>query len=83
IYDDYVGRYKLNEEVTVMVTKEGSQLFVQATGQAKIEIFPEKKDEFFLKVADIQISFVRSGEGQAIELIVHQGGQDTPAKKIE
>lgn len=83
IYDDYVGRYKLNEEVTVMVTKEGSQLFVQATGQAKIEIFPEKKDEFFLKVADIQISFVRSGEGQVIELIVHQGGQDTPAKKIE
>lgn len=83
VYDDYVGRYKLNEEIDVMVTKEDSRLFVQATGQAKIEIFPEKKDEFFLKVADIQISFVRSEEGQVTELIVHQGGQDTPAKKIE
>ena len=83
IYKDYVGRYQLNEEVAVNITKDDSRLFVQATGQAKIEIFPEKKDKFFLKVADIQISFVRSGEGQVIELIVHQGGQDTLAKKIE
>jgi nitroreductase len=83
IYDEYVGRYKLNEEVAIMVTKEDSRLFVQATGQAKIEIFPEKKDEFFLKVADIQISFVRSEEGRVTELIIHQGGRDTPAKKIE
>jgi nitroreductase len=83
IYDDYIGRYQLNEEIAVMITKEDSRLFVQATGQAKIEIFPEKKDEFFLKVADIQISFVRSDGGKVTELIVHQGGQDTPAKKIE
>jgi nitroreductase len=83
IYEDYVGRYQLNEEVDVKITKDDSRLFAQATGQAKIEIFPEKKDEFFLKVADIQISFVRSEEGQVTELIVHQGGQDTPAKKIE
>jgi nitroreductase len=83
IYKDYVGRYQLNEEVAVNITEDDSRLFVQATGQAKIEIFPEKKDKFFLKVADIQISFVRSGEGQVIELIVHQGGQDTLAKKIE
>jgi nitroreductase len=83
VYDDYIGRYKLNEEMDVIVTKEGAHLFVQATGQAKIEIFPEKKDAFFLKVADIQISFVRSEEGQVTELIIHQGGQDTPAKKIE
>lgn len=83
VYDDYVGRYKLNEEMDVMVTKENSRLFVQATGQARIEIFPEKKDEFFLKVADIQISFIRSEEGQVTELIIHQGGQDTTVKKIE
>jgi nitroreductase len=83
VYDDYIGRYKLNEEMDVLVTREGSHLFVQASGQAKIEIFPEKKDAFFLKVADIQISFVRSEEGQVTELIIHQGGQDTPAKKIE
>lgn len=81
--DDYVGRYELNEDIDVRITKEDSRLFVQATGQARIEIFPEKKDEFFLKVADIQISFVRSEEGQVKELIIHQGEQDTPAKKIE
>ncbi len=83
ILDDYVGQYKLNEEIDVMVTKEESRLFVQATGQAKFQIFPEKKDEFFLKIADVQISFVRSKEGHVQELIIHQGGRDTPAKKIE
>ncbi len=83
IYDDYAGRYQLNEQVAVIVTKEDSRLFVQASGQAKIEIFPEKKDEFFLKVADIQISFIRSEGGHVTKLIIHQGGQDTAARKIE
>jgi nitroreductase len=83
VYEDYVGRYKLNEEIGIAVTKENSRLFIQATGQAKVEIYPEKMDEFFLKVADIQISFVRSEENKVTELIVHQGGRDTPAKRIE
>jgi len=83
IYNDYVGKYKLNEDIIITVTKENEQIYVQATGQSKIEIFPEKKDEFFMKAADIQITFIRAEEGAVTELVIHQSGRDVPAKKIE
>lgn len=82
ILDMYVGKYQLNEEVNVTVTQEKDQLYLQATGQSKIPIFPEEEDKFFMKVADVQITFVRE-EGKITELIVHQSGRDLHAKRIE
>jgi D-alanyl-D-alanine-carboxypeptidase/D-alanyl-D-alanine-endopeptidase len=53
----------------------------QATGQSKIEIFPESTKDFFLKVIDAQITFVTDSQGKATELILHQGGDHT-AKRV-
>jgi len=82
ILDMYVGRYQLNDKVNVVVTLEKDQLYLQATGQNKIAIFPEEEDKFFVKTADVQITFVREG-GKIIELIVHQGGRKLHAKRID
>ena len=64
-----------------MVGREGDQLMLQATGQPKFELFAESETEFFLKVVDAQITFVKSTSGDVTELIVHQGGANQPAKK--
>jgi len=53
----------------------------QATGQSKIEIFPSSETEFFLKVVDAQITFVKSASGTVDQLILHQGGRDMPARR--
>jgi len=53
----------------------------QATGQEKVEIFPSSETEFFLKVVDAQITFVRGPGATVDQLVLHQGGRDTPAKK--
>ncbi|MFC2164115.1 nitroreductase family protein [Acidobacteriota bacterium] len=82
VLDMYVGKYQLNEEVDVTVTQEEGQLYLQASGQNKIAIFPEAEDKFFMKVADVQVTFVREG-GIITELIVHQGGRDLHAKRID
>ena len=82
VLDMYVGTYLMNDEVDVVVTQEKSQLYLQATGQNKIAIFPEEEDRFFMKVADIQITFIREG-GKITELIVHQGDRDIHAKRID
>jgi hypothetical protein len=58
-------------------------MFAQATGQQKVEIFPESKTEFFLKVVDAQITFVKDKNGKVNQLIFHQSGRDLPAKKVE
>lgn len=83
IYDAYVGQYELAPNLVVAVTKENNRLFAQATGQPKFEIYPESETKFFARVADIQFTFVKNEEGKVTQLIVHQEGKDTAAKKIK
>jgi hypothetical protein len=61
------------------ITKEGNQLMAQPTGQPKLPLFPESEVKFFLKVIDAQITF----EPEQDQLILHQGGANIPAKRIE
>jgi CubicO group peptidase (beta-lactamase class C family) len=81
IYDEYVGDYVLVPTFVMAVTREGDRIFVQATGQPKIEIFPESATKFFAKVVDAQISFVKDETGGVDHLILHQGGRDQKATK--
>lgn len=82
IFDGYVGNYELVPGFDMAVTREGDQLFLQATGQPKLQIFPESNTQFFLKVVEAEITFVTDAAGHATELILHQGGQDQHAKRI-
>ena len=81
LYSAYAGEYELAPNFILTVTREGDRLMTQATGQQKIEIFPSSDTEFFLKVVDARITFVRSPEGAVDQLVLHQGGRDMPAKR--
>ena len=54
----------------------------QATGQPKFELFPTSETEFFLKVVEAQVTFVRDEAGKVTQLILNQNGRKMPAKKI-
>ena len=82
VYDAYVGRYQLAPTFILTVTREGDRLMTQATGQAKLEVFPESDTKFFLKVVDAQITFVRDERGTVTHLILHQGGKDQKAVRM-
>ena len=79
----YAGEYELKPGFILTVTVEQDQLFTQATGQAKFPIYPSSETDFFLKVVEAQISFVKDKEGRVTQLVLHQGGADLPAKKIK
>ena len=79
----YVGEYELKPDFTITVTAEKDQLFLQATGQPRIAVFPSSETEFFLKEVEAQISFVKDPEGKIVQLILHQGGADVPARKVK
>jgi CubicO group peptidase (beta-lactamase class C family) len=83
LFDGYVGRYQMTPDFVITVTREGDHLFVQATGQPKFEVFAETDRDYFLKVVDAQITFVTDGASRATELILHQGGRDQHAKRVE
>lgn len=77
---DYVGSYQLGP-VAFSVTLETTQLMAQLTGQPRFPIFASAKDEFFLKVVNAQLSFVRDGSGKVTALILHQNGLDQRAER--
>jgi D-alanyl-D-alanine carboxypeptidase len=81
IYDAYVGDYELAPGFILTVTREGDHLMTQATGQSKVEIFPSSETEFFLTVVDAQITFVKGPTGAVDQLVLHQGGRDTTARR--
>ena len=82
ILDRYAGRYQLAPGFILTVTREGSGLFMQATGQPKFPLFAETEKDFFLKVVDAQVTFVAGETGKVTKLILHQGG-DHEATRIE
>ncbi|MCM2256040.1 MAG: serine hydrolase [Vicinamibacteria bacterium] len=82
LYDAYVGEYELQPGFVLAVSREGDRLMTQATGQQKFEVFPSSETEFFLKVVDAQLTFVRGADGRVDQLILHQGGRDMPARRL-
>ena len=83
VLERYVGVYEVAPTFSITVTRRGGQLFGQPTGQPELELFAESEKTFFLKVVDVQINFQTDAEGKVTGLILHQGGRDTPAKKVK
>lgn len=83
VYEGYVGEYEITPTLSIIITKEGSKLLAQATGQPKLELFPESPTKFFVKEAAVEIEFVVDASGKATSLVLHQGGRQLPAKKIK
>jgi CubicO group peptidase (beta-lactamase class C family) len=77
-----VGEYGLAPGFILTVTRQGTQLYAQATGQQRFEIFATAATEFFLKAVDAQLSFHADGGRRADGLILHQGGRDQAARRI-
>jgi hypothetical protein len=83
VLERYVGTYELTPTFSIEVTRNGSELWLQATSQPKVRLWPESESEFFLKEVDAQITFVRDASGTVTGLVLHQGGQNPEARKVK
>jgi hypothetical protein len=83
VFDGYVGHYQLAPDFILSFMREGDHFFTQATGQPKFEIFPESDHDYFLTIVDAQVTFVTDSQGRATELVLHQGGMDHHAKRVD
>ncbi len=81
LLETYVGSYEIAPTFAIVITREGQQLFAQATGQPRFPLFAEGEGEFFLKVVDAQLSFTKDGTGAVTGLVLHQNGANMPGKK--
>lgn len=81
--DQYLGIYELAPGFQLTVTREGAQLFMQATGQGRAEAYAESETKFFFKVVDAEIVFSEIENGKAGVLTLRQGGRDMPSKRVD
>ncbi|MBO0931326.1 serine hydrolase [Fibrella aquatilis] len=79
----YVGEYQLAPSFSIKVTQQGSRLLAQATGQEQFEIFAQSPTEFYYKVVDAQVSFVKNDKGEVDGMVLHQGGRNIPGKRVK
>jgi hypothetical protein len=83
VYDSLVGNYDYGHGAVLTATREGNHLFAQLSGQPKFEIFPKSETEYFWKVVDAQVTFVKDATGKVTKATHHQGGRTFDAPKIQ
>jgi CubicO group peptidase (beta-lactamase class C family) len=81
-YDAYIGNYMFPLGI-LSIAKEDGRLVAELADLPKLELLPESEDRFSVPDFGMTVSFQRDEAGEVTQLTVHQGGQDTPAKKIE
>ena len=79
--DKYLGTFQLAPTFALTITRDGAQLFAQATDQPRFALFAESDGEFFLKVVDAQVTFTKDASGVVTGLVLHQNGANMPGKK--
>lgn len=82
ILKTYEGTYELAPSFHIVITREGSQLFGQATGQGRFELYAKSDTEFFLTVVDAQLHFNINSDGSVKSLTLFQGGQVIEGKRL-
>lgn len=84
LLDELVGQYSFidNPDFVLSFSREGDKFFLQATGQRKVEIFPESQTKFFLKVIEAQATFLRDAQGKVSGAVWRQGNLDSQLKRI-
>lgn len=82
ILDQYVGLYELRHDLKIYVSREGKQLYGQATGQDRFGLYPENDTLFYLTVVDATITFHLKND-TVTGLTMFQGGGEMRGRKIK
>lgn len=81
--EKFAGEYQLAPGFNIAVTRAGTQLFCQATGQERFEVFAKSPTRFFLKVVDADIEFYPDATGLVPKMTLFQGGQEMPGTRVK
>ena len=81
ILQQYVGEYEVAPQFIFVVTEANGQLFAQVGDQPRFRLYAENERDFFMKIRSAQVSFSKDETGRVTGMVLHEGGQDMPAKR--
>jgi len=83
VYPACAGLYKASWGGLVIISRQGEQIFWQNHRvQSRIPLYPASETNFFFKVVDSTVTFVRNDKGEVTKLILHYCGKDKEAVKL-
>ena len=83
VLDRYVGDYQVTPRMIMHIRRSGDHLTAQATNQGQTPLVATDERTFVSPLVDAPISFDASVDGKAPGLVIHQGGHDTPGKRVD
>ncbi len=72
----YVGTYTVTPTLEITITREKDEMYIQATGQPKHDIFALARDQFFCEAGPLRLTFKTNASGMVTEVIVRQAGKE-------
>jgi len=78
-----VGEYAVVPTFKLTLTREGAQMFAQATNQLRFPVYASSDSTMFYKVVDATLTFQHDADGAVTGLVLHQNGRDIPATKTK
>jgi hypothetical protein len=84
ILKQYVGEYEFDAQHHIIVTIENGHLYIEGPNNnlPKTPIYPETETKFFVKLAGVELDFVKDKNGKVTKFISHEE-KDYELKKIK
>jgi CubicO group peptidase (beta-lactamase class C family) len=85
VYDGYVGRYELESNGAVELTRDGNRLLAQffdIPGSPTFEAVPASQTRFVIEELSAEIEFGRDTEGKTTSFIFRQGNEERRGKRV-
>lgn len=76
-----VGEYPFAPTFVMSITRDGDALYLQATGQPRVRLWPSARDRFFIREVDAQLVFSLDETGRATAVTLVQNGREQKAPR--
>ncbi len=83
VLEKYAGTYQAPGLGELVVARDDTTLWIQPTGQNRLQLWPTSETEFYLKEAPVQFTFEQDDNGNVTGLVIEQGGQQMRATKMK
>ena len=84
VLKQYVGTYEFDPQHHLTITLENRRLYIEGPNNnlPKTPLSPESNTKFFLKIAGVEIDFIKEANGKVTKFVSHEE-EDHDVKKIK
>ena len=69
VLEKYIGKYQLDEEESMILTRRGKQLFASFNGSSNYKVFAESENKFFMRSLNLTFEFEKSSQKDITKMI--------------